>query len=122
MLYETLSQGWEFAAMALAGVIMGAAALVFCGIRRLMCVGKWGCLACDCVMGAVWAGIGCAALFMACRGAARMFHFLAMASGAALFCGLVSPAARLSGGKICRAAGRIAGKITGNRVFRAVFR
>lgn len=122
MLYETLSQGKEFAAMMAVGVVMGAAALAFRGLRRIMCMGKWGCLACDCIMGIVWAGIACLSLFMACRGAARAFHFLAMLSGGLLFQGLVSPAACRFAGRIFEGARRMGRKIVKNRIFRAVFR
>ena len=103
MLYYTISQGWEFTAMVLAGAVMGGVAVLFGAARGLMCVGRWGCLICDCLMGMVWALVACVALVATCRGQARAYHFLAMAAGAALFMGAVSPAAR----GISRSAGRV---------------
>lgn len=104
MLYYTISQGWEFAAMALCGAAMGAAALLFGGARRVMCVRLWGCLLCDALMGLVWAAIAAVALVAAARGQARAYHFLAMALGGALFMISVSPAARAVASHLGRAA------------------
>ena len=122
MLYYTLSQGWEFAAMAVAGAVMGAVAVLFGGARRLMCVGIWGCLICDCLMGLVWALVACVALVAACRGQARAYHFLAMASGAALFMGAVSPAARAASRGAAAILRRIYTRAAAGRLARFLFK
>jgi hypothetical protein len=122
MLYYTLSQGWEFAAMAAAGAVMGSAALVFSALRHVMCVGKWGCLICDCLMGLVWAAVACFALVAACRGDARAYHFLAMAAGAALFMAAVSPAARAVAARLSRAFGALRSRLASSRLIRALFK
>ena len=122
MLYYTVSQGWEFAAMAAAGAVMGAVAVLFGCARRLMCVGRWGCLLCDCLMGMVWALVACLALVAACRGQARAYHFLAMASGAALFMGAVSPAARAASRGLAAFFRRMCQRAAASRLIRALFK
>lgn len=84
MLYETLSQGSEFAAMAGAGVLMGLIALIFAAARRLTRAGIAGAAILDILMGGCWALIACVSLTLACRGRARAYHFAAMAAGAYL--------------------------------------
>ena len=122
MLYETLGQGREFAAMVGAGAAMGAVSAGFAGLRRLMQAGKWLSLACDCAMGLVWGAEAAGALFMACRGEARAYHFLAMAAGGFMFMAGISPAARGFFGKCGRMVRKMAEKMGWNRVLRAIFR
>ncbi len=109
MLYYTLPQAGEFAAMLLAGVAVGMIALAFSWLRRLMRAGFFISLACDLLMGLLWAIVVCVSLVVACRGRARAFHFIGMALGCALFLAAVSPLARAVGrgmGRIFRAVGR----------------
>ena len=98
-LYQTLSQGREFLAMTAAGAVMAAAALAFSGVRRLIRAGIPGSLACDCLLGALWAAAACLALTVVCRGRARAFHFLAMLCGGALFTAAVPGPVRVLGRK-----------------------
>lgn len=118
MLYYTLSQGWEFAAMTAAGAAMAAAAPGFAAARRLLRAGIFGSLLCDCLMGVVWAAIACFALVFTCRGQARAYHFLAMLCGAMLFSAAVSaPLKRLAGGVYGVFRG-----IAASRVMKVLFR
>ncbi len=122
MLYYTLSQGWEFAAMAAAGAAMGAVALAFSALRHVMCVGIWGCLVCDCLMGLAWAAVACPALVAACRGDARAYHFLAMIAGAALFSAAVSPPARAAAARMRRCFGALRARLAASRLVRVLFK
>jgi len=122
MLYETISQGREFAALFSAGAALGAISLIFSGVRRLMRAGFWGNLICDCAMGFFWACIACAALTAACLGKARAFHILAMMSGGAFFMAAVSPALRRTAGNIARTAASAGRRCRENRFLQAVFR
>lgn len=122
MLYYTLSQSREFAAMTVAGAAMGALALVFAALRRLIRPGTPGTLLCDCVMGAAWAAIAALALTAACRGDARLYHFLAMASGGALFMGAASPAARAFSARLAALCRRALSRVSASRAARIIFK
>ncbi|MGI6239860.1 MAG: spore cortex biosynthesis protein YabQ [Christensenellales bacterium] len=94
MLYDTLPQAIEFAAMLLAGAAMGAAALALSYVRRLMRAGLILSFVCDLFLGVLWAILACAALTIACRGRARVYHFAGMALGGALLYAALSPILR----------------------------
>lgn len=104
MLYETVPQAAEFAAMVLCGVGMGLVGLLFRGLRRLMQAGFRLSLLCDLLMGTVWAALACAALTVICWGQARLFHFFAMICGMLLLRGAVS-------GATCSRIGNCAARI-----------
>lgn len=104
MLYETVPQAAEFAAMVACGVAMGLVGALFRGIRRLMQAGFCLSLACDVLMGLVWAATACAALTLVCRGQARLFHFFAMVCGMLLFRGVTACSWP---DRVCRCAARI---------------
>ena len=120
MLYYTLPQAGEFAAMLLAGAAVGMIALAFSWLRHLMRAGFFISLSCDVLMGLIWAIVVCAALVTACRGRARAYHFIGMALGCALFLAAMSPLTRAVGRALARAARAAARRLMKNRVARAV--
>jgi hypothetical protein len=122
MLYYTLPQAGEFAAMLLAGVLLGGIMLLFSWLRRLMRAGFFISLACDLLMGLLWAGVVCLALTIACRGRARAFHFAGMALGGALFLAAASPLTRAAGRTAARWGRRAAHALGKNRFVRALLR
>ncbi len=122
MLYYTLPQAGEFAAMLLAGVAVGMIALAFSWLRKLMRAGFFISLACDLLMGLLWAMVVCVSLVVACRGRARAFHFTGMALGCALFLAAVSPLARAAGRVFARAARTAARNLMKIRFVRALLR
>lgn len=122
MLYYTLSQPGEFAAMLLAGAAAGMIALAFSWLRRLMRAGFFLSLACDLLMGLMWAAVVCMSLVVACRGRARAYHFVGMALGCALFLAAVSPLSRAVGRALGRAARAAARRLMKNRLVRALLK
>lgn len=122
MLYHTAAQGSEFALMLLAGMLMSAAACAFSAVRRLTCAGRLLSLACDALMGAVWAALGCACLLVASRGSLRLFHLLAVASGAALFHAAAAVPLAVIACRTRRCCTGVAKKLCENRLLRAIFR
>lgn len=122
MLYYTLPQAGEFAAMLLSGVAAGMIALAFSWLRRLMRAGFFISLLCDLLMGLLWALVVSASLVAACRGRARAYHFVGMALGCALFLAAVSPLARAVGRALSRAARAAAARLSKNRFVRALLK
>lgn len=122
MLYYTMPQAWEFAAMLLAGAFMGVISLGFTWLRRLMRAGVLLCLACDLFMGLSWAIVACLALTFACLGRIRFFHVLGMALGAFLFLAAASPFARAIGLKCARLARAAARALMKHRAIRALLK
>ena len=108
--------------MLLAGAAVGLVTLAFSWLRRLMRAGFLISLACDVLMGLLWAILVCASLVVACRGRARAFHFLGMALGCALFLAAVSPLARAIGRGVGRAARTCVRRLSTNRLIRAILR
>lgn len=84
MLYITSSQIFEFPFMALAGMLMYLAAMLFGILRRLICAGMWLSTICDIFLGIVWAVILCIGVTAAAHGRIRAYHLLAAISGAAV--------------------------------------
>jgi hypothetical protein len=122
MLYYTLSQAGEFAAMLLAGVAVGMVALAFSWLRKLMRAGFFISLACDLLMGLFWAIVVCVSLVVACRGRARAYHFIGMALGCALFLAAMSPLSRAVGRALGRAASAAARRLGKNPFVRALLK
>ena len=122
MLYYTLSQPGEFAAMLLAGVVAGMIALAFSWLRTLMRAGFFLSLACDLLMGLLWAMVVCVSLVVACRGRARAYHFIGMALGCALFLAAASPLSHAVGRTVQRIARAGARRLMKNRIVRALLK
>ena len=122
MLYETAYQALEAPLMILSGMCMTAAAMLFRGLRRLICAGTWLSLICDAAMGLIWSIIFCTALTIASRGVLRLYHILCTAAGAALF----RAAFGIPVIKICafvqRTCEKLCRKLKRNRLMRALLR
>lgn len=122
MLFQSAGQGWVFLWMAAAGALIGAWYGLLAALRRLLSAGPWLSLLSDVAFGVGAAAIFCGALVTADDGRARLYAFLAAATGFALFAaGALLPARRVAS-RLRTAARHIFVKIRAYRWIKVIFR
>ena len=85
MLFSTIGQIYIFLFMTGAGVLVGALYSLTAGLRCLLRAGFWLTLLIDALFGLAAACLLIAALLACCYGQARLYQFLGVFIGAALF-------------------------------------
>lgn len=122
MLYHTSFQFPEFMALICAGMLMGAVSMLLSAIRRLICAGKLLTLASDLILGVLWAIIFCASITLTANGRLRIFHVIALATGAALFYFALTLPLRHACACVCRQISRLIKRMGGSRLCRILFK